>query len=133
MGLEIDLAFTGNTGTTAMTTTAGAQITTATIRVRKIEQEDESRIDLRLRMWLSDADFSAGRRDIWAEEIPLVMQNLTDTYTPSQYANADNAQIQGVIKNMLEDGDSNSRFQELYPNVVWSGLGEGTVTVVMPS
>ena len=108
-------------------------ITSANIRVRKIEQEDESRIDLRQRMWLSEADFDAGRRDIWVNEIPLVMQNLYDNYTPAQFANADNGQLQNSLKNMFEDGDSNSRFQELFPTVIWSGLGNGTVTVIMPS
>lgn len=131
MGLQIDLS--GNTsGTTGMTTSVGGVITTAHIRVRKIEQEDETRIDLRLRMWLSVEEFNAGKRDIWVEEIPLVLQNIVSTYSAAQFANADNGQLQNIIKNMLEDGDSNSFIQTLYPSLIWGGLGNGTVTVIMP-
>ena len=124
--MALNINFSGATsGTTAMTTTAGAKITTAHIRIRKIENENESTIDLRLRMWLSEDDFLAGRSDIWVEEIPYELKNIVESLNATQYANADNSQIQGVIKNMLEDGDSNNKIQTFYPNLVWEGLGIG--------
>ena len=34
---------------------------------------------------------------------------------------------------MLQQGDANAKVQEFFPELVWSGLGDGTVFVQMPS
>lgn len=97
----------------------------------------EDRAIVRLRLWISEADFNSNprKKEVWLTEIPRQFQKIVRALTPAQYNNVDTGQIHTVLANILEDGDSHPQYPAGFP--VWAGLQDldplNTVTYVPAS
>jgi hypothetical protein len=115
--------------------------------IEKKEDADERSVTFQMDMYRSEADYNAGRSQIWlpwdGQEngvgIPQAFRTFSDQYNnASQYANVDNAQLQGILAGFLQDGDGAPRWSDIerFQGIVWNGvsgndaLNTATVTLI---
>lgn len=126
------LTFTLNTPVLAET---GEPMSTAYARVKITYPITEDAATLVIQLWRSEADYLAGRKEIWLPEIPIEFKLFTTSITGGQYATLGNSAILTTLANVLEDGDSHGQYPSNFP--AWAGLKDldaaNTVGVVLPS
>lgn len=84
------------------------------------EDVDSLRAHAQITMYRSIEDAIDRFRPVWLLEIPQFLQTINSILTAGQYANVDLDAIQGIIVNILEDGDSAGQWQARWD--AWGGL-----------
>ena len=108
----------------------------------KLEEKASPRIIVELNAFRSEADLDGGYKRLrfedtgagLATDVPIYLHSITDNLTVGKYANVDMLQVHNQVRDLLIEGDTHARWNELIGiDNVWAGFGTGNVVTQMPA
>lgn len=108
----------------------------------RLAEKPTPKILVSLKAYRTEADYDAGYQQLnledtgagLATDVPARLHSIVDILTPVQYANVDMTQVHNQLRDLLIQGDSHARWDELIEaGVVWAGFGVGNVSREMPA